>query len=232
MDTVSTGRSGPCFLIADDHAIFAEALRNFLVLRYSVVGIVTDGRKMVEEADRLKPDVVIVDIGMPLLNGLEAARRIHESSPRVKFVFLTMQDNASLAAAALLLGPIAFVLKCSGGAELLKAIDHVLRGQSYLTPRLRPEDWVEAKAKAQESSRELTPRQRDVVQLYAEGRSIKEIAGVLELSEKTIESHKHHIMELYGLKTNAGLVLFALQHGLISTHPDSVGRIRLRNDVA
>ncbi|MES2221821.1 MAG: response regulator transcription factor [Acidobacteriota bacterium] len=229
--TVRT-RSGPRFLIADDHAIFAETFRGFLELHYPVVGIVTDGRKLVVEAVRLKPDVLIVDIGMPLLNGLEAARRIHESCPSIKFVFLTMQDNPNLAAAAMQVGTAAFVLKNSGGEEVLTAIDHVLRGRSYLTPKLRSEDWVEAKARARQFATELTPRQRDVLQLFAEGRSMKEIASVLDLSEKTIEFHKRHIMDSFGVRSNAGLVLFALSHGLISMNPQSVHIPGLHTGVA
>jgi DNA-binding NarL/FixJ family response regulator len=225
-------RLAPRFLIADDHVIFAEAFRGFLELHYPVVGIVTDGRKLLEEAIRLKPDVLIVDIGMPLLNGLEAARRIHETCPGIKFVFLTMQDNPNLAAAAMQVGTSAFVLKHSGGAEVLAAIEHVLRGKSYLTPKLRSEDWVEANARARQFAKELTPRQRDVLQLFAEGRPMKEIAAVLDLSEKTIEFHKRHIMESFGLQSNAGLVLFALRHGLISMNPESAHMSGLHSGVA
>ena len=206
----------PRFIIADDHAIFAEALRTYLERSYSIVGVVQDGRAMVNEAIRLRPDIVVVDVGMPLLNGLDAARRIKEEAPNVKFVFLTMQDDPNLAAAAMELGAVAFVLKHSGGAELLKAIDHVLRGQCYLTPKLRAEDWIALKARARLYSKELTPRQRDIVQLFAEGRSMKEIASLLSLSEKTVEFHKHHVMESFSLKSNADLVLFALKHSLIS----------------
>jgi DNA-binding NarL/FixJ family response regulator len=212
--------SRPRFLIADDHAIFAEALRVLLETTYSVLGVVTDGRAMVAEAARLKPDVIVVDVGMPLVNGLDAARRVREQAPDIKFVFLTMQDDPNLAAAALELGAIAFVLKHSGKQELLQAIDHVLHGKSYLTPRLRAEDWVATKARARQFSKELTPRQREVVQLFAEGRSMKEIAWSLDLSEKTVEFHKHHIMESFNLKSNAELVLFALKRGLISVNPE------------
>jgi DNA-binding NarL/FixJ family response regulator len=220
METTNTGSSRPRFLIADDHAIFAEALRTLLEPKYSVVGIVTDGRAMIAESARLKPDVVVADVGMPLLNGLDAARRIKELTPGIKFVFLTMQDDPNLAAAALELGSIAFVLKHSGKQELMQAIDQVLHGKSYLTPRLRSEDWVAEKTRARQFSKELTPRQREVVQLFGEGRSIKEIAWRLGLSEKTIEFHKHHIMESFNLKNNAELVLFALKCGLISVNPE------------
>jgi DNA-binding NarL/FixJ family response regulator len=202
-------------LIADDHLVFAEALRLLLEKHYTVVGMVADGRTLVTQAARSTPDVVIVDIGMPLLNGLDAAKRIRERLPRVKVVFLTMQDNPNLAAAALDLGAVGFVLKQSAGSELLKAIEEVLHGRNYVTPRLRTEDWAARKARARQYSKELTARQREIVQLCAEGRPIKEIAGHLKLSEKTIEFHKHHIMEAFNLRSNADLVLFALKQGLI-----------------
>jgi DNA-binding NarL/FixJ family response regulator len=131
-----------------------------------------------------------------------------------------MLDDPNLAAAALELGRVAFVLKCSGGQELLKAIEDILHGRSYVSPRLRAEDWVAAKARVRQFSKELTVRQCDVVQLYAEGRSIKEIGAILNLSEKTVEFHKHHIMEAFDLKSNAALVLFALKRGLISVNPE------------
>jgi DNA-binding NarL/FixJ family response regulator len=215
-------RSRVRFLIADDHAIFAETLRVYLADRdYTVLGVVQDGRALLQEAIRLKPDVVIVDVGMPLLNGLDAARRIKEQAPEIKFIFLTMQDDPNLAAAALELGRVAFVLKHSTGSELLKAIDSVMRGQTYLTPKLRAEDWVQAKARARRFSMELTSRQRDVVQLFAEGRSMKQIASLLDLSQKTVEFHKHHIMESFNLHSNADLILFALKQGLISVTPEA-----------
>ena len=153
---------------------------------------------------------------MPLLNGFDAARKINVQAPNIKFVFLTMRDDPNLAASALELGPIGFVLKHSLGEELLKAIDHVLRGKSYLTPKLRAGDCIETKARERQFSKEMTPRRRGIVQLLGEGRSIKEIAGLLDLSEKTVEFHKHHIMKAFNLESNAALVLFALERGLIS----------------
>jgi DNA-binding NarL/FixJ family response regulator len=214
-------RSGARLLIADDHAIFAESLRLLLEKSYTVVGIVTDGRTLVSEAARLKPDVVVVDVGMPLLNGLDAARRAKEQDPNIKIVFLTMKEDPNLAAAALELGSVGFVLKNSAARELQTAIDHVLRNESYLVPQLRAEDWVARKARAQQFSKALTPRQRDVIQLFAEGYPIKQIADQLNLSEKTIEFHKHHIMQSFNLKSNAELVLFALKHDLITIPPNS-----------
>ena len=207
-------------LIADDHVVFGDGLRLLLEKQYTVVGTVADGRALITEALRLKPDVIVVDIGMPLLNGLDAAERVREQLPKVKLVFLTMQDNPNLAAAALELGSAAFVLKHSAGSELLKAIDQVMHGKCYVTPKLRPADWAVQKTRARQYARHLTPRQRDIVQMCAEGRQIKEIAGHLNLSEKTIEFHKHHIMETFNLHSNADLVLFALKEGLISLDPD------------
>ena len=222
MEVVSPGRSPfPLrVLIADDHAMFAEALRAYLEKTYTIIGVVSDGRAMVEAGLNLKPDLIIVDVGMPLLNGLDAARRIREQARNVKFVFLTMQDDPNLAAATLELGTVAFVLKHSAGPELHKAIEHVLHGRPYITPKLRSEDWVEAKARARQYSKELSARQREVVQLLGEGRPLKEIAGLLSLSEKTVEFHKHQIMESFSIKNNADMVLFALKHGLISMNPE------------
>jgi DNA-binding NarL/FixJ family response regulator len=205
----------PQVLIADDHAIVAEALRLLLEKSYRVVGTVSDGRALISAAANLNPDAIVVDIGMPLLNGLDAAQRIREKLPKVKLVFLTMQADPNLAAAAMELGSVAFVLKHSAGSELLNAIEQVLHGKSYLTPKLRSDDWVTMKQRVKQFSKELTTRQREIMQLWAEGHSLKEIGAELNLSEKTVEFHKHHIMEVYNLKSNADLVIFALKQGLI-----------------
>ncbi len=209
----------PSLVIADNHAMFAEALKFYLEKVYRVVGVVTNGRALIAEALRLQPNVIVADVGMPLLNGLDAARRIKAQASKINFIFLTMQDDPNLAAAALELGPIGFVLKSSTGQELLEAIDHVLHGKPYLTPKLRAEDWFATRARARQFSKGLTPRQKDVVQLLAEGRAMKEVAGLLNLSEKTVEFHKQHIRESFNLRSNADLVLFALKQGLISINP-------------
>ena len=216
MQTFRSVTSRTRILIADDHVMFAEALQFFLEKTFTVIGVVTDGRAMIEEAIRLKPDLLVADISMPLLNGLDAARRIHEAVPLTKFIFLTMHNDPNLAAAALEIGQVAFVLKLEGGQALLQAIEQVVHGRSYMTPKLRTTDWVEARARARQYSRDLTKRQRDVVQLFAEGRPVKEIASILDLSEKTVEFHKHHIMEAFNVGSNADLVLFALKRGLIT----------------
>jgi DNA-binding NarL/FixJ family response regulator len=200
--------------------MFAEALSVYLERTFNVIGTVVDGRAMLEESIRLRPDVIVADVAMPLLNGLDAALRIREQAPHVKFVFLTMLDDPNLAAAALELGPVAFLLKRSCGVELLRAIELILHGRQYVTPELKAEDWVATKARARQFSKDLTKRQRDVVQLFAEGRPMKEIAAILNLSEKTVEFHKRHIMDVFNVKSNAYLVLFALKHGLITVDPE------------
>ena len=149
-------------LIADDHTIFAQTLRAYLEKTFRVVGVVADGRALVDEAVRLQPDLVIVDIGMPLLNGFDAARRIKEQAPKIKLVFLTMQVDPNLAAALLEFGRIGFVLKHGDESEPLKAIDSGLNGKPYLT-RLRAEDYLSAKATARGFSKEITQRQRGLL---------------------------------------------------------------------
>lgn len=208
--------SGSRLLIADDHAIFAEVLRGYLERTYIVVGVVSDGPAMVSQAIQLQPDVIVVDVGMPLLNGLDAAWKIRKQVPSTKFIFLMIRGDQNLAAAALGLGPVGFVLKYSTGSELLNAIDNVLRGKSYLTPKLRAEDCVATKARVPRFSKGLTQRQRDILQLYAEGLHINQIAVLLNVSRKTVEFHKYHIMRAFNLRSNADLVLFALKQGLIS----------------
>jgi DNA-binding NarL/FixJ family response regulator len=215
---VHPNRSSTRILIADDHAMFAEGLRVYLEKTFQVIGIVADGRALPAEAVRLKPDVVVTEFAMPPLKALDAVRAIRRQMPNVRLVFLTMYEDANLAAVAIALGRVAVVVKSSGGWELLKAIDEILHGRCYLTPKLRAEDWVAAKARARQFSMELTKRQRDFVQLFAEGRPLKEIAGALDVSEKTVEFHKHRIMVAFDLKSNADLVLFALKRGLIDSN--------------
>jgi DNA-binding NarL/FixJ family response regulator len=220
-----TDNARPRFLIADDHSVFAEALTVFLERTYPVIGTVADGRALIDAALKLRPEVIIVDVAMPILNGLDAARRIKEVTPNVKFIFVTMQADPNLAAAALELGPIGFVLKHATGTELLKSIDHVLHGKPYLSPQMRADDWVSTRARARQFTKELSQRQREIVQLYAEGRPIKEIADLLNLSEKTVEFHKRHIMESFHLKSNAGLILYALKRGLVFADPEPSSRV-------
>jgi DNA-binding NarL/FixJ family response regulator len=210
-------KSRPRVIVADDHGIVAEGIRALLAQACDVVGIVSDGRELLAKAPELVPDVIVLDVGMPLLNGVHAAERLRESLPATKFVFLTMQDDPNLAAAVLNLGAVGFVLKHAAASELLDAVSEVLKGRAYITPKLRAESWAERKSRERQFSKELTPRQLEVLQLLAEGRPMKEIADILKVSEKTVMFHKYHIMESFNLKNNAELVLFALKHHVISS---------------
>ena len=207
----------PRVLIADDHSVVAESLRALLEKSYDVIGIVQNGRQLLADASRLKPDLIVLDISMPLLNGLDAAEQLKPIVPNVRFVFLTVRDDPNLAAAALNLGVVGYVLKASAVSELLKAVTEVLGGKSYVTPKLRPQNWAVQAARAKQFSKELTARQKEVLQLLAEGRPMKEIADILKVSEKTVMFHKYRIMESFNLKSNAELVLFAVKHHLISS---------------
>lgn len=203
----------PRVLIADDHAVVAECLSSILQNSCDVIGIVGDGRELLVEAPKLEPDLIVLDIGMPVLNGIDAAEQLNRFLPNVKFVFLTMQDDSNVAAAALNLGKVGYVLKHSLSTELLLAVSEVLQGKTYVTPRL----WSVQGERARQFSKELTPRQREVLQLLAEGRPMKEVAQILNISEKAIMFHKYRIMALFNLKNNSELVLFALKQSLISS---------------
>jgi DNA-binding NarL/FixJ family response regulator len=216
MQALSPSTVRPRVLIADDHSIVAAGLRLVLEKSCDVIGIIQDGRQLLIEAPKLKPDVIVLDISMPFLNGLDAAERLKPLLPGVKFVFLTMMNDPNLAAAALNLGAVGYVLKESVVSELLKAVSEVLHGKSYVTPRLQAENWAVREARAQQLSKGLTPRQKDVLQLLAEGRRTKEIADILNVSERTVMFHKYHIMQSFNLKSNADLVLLAIKHHLIS----------------
>src|SRR5271156_2826895 len=151
----------PRVLLADDHGVVAEGIRSLLEKQYDVIGVVMDGRALIAEASRVQPDVIVLDVAMPLLNGLDAGKKIREILPNVKLVFLTMQTDPNLAAAALQLGPIGFVLKHSAASELLAAIANVLRGKAYITPRLNPGNWHRSESRAKQFQKELTQRQRE-----------------------------------------------------------------------
>lgn len=212
----SRQRTRSRILVADDHAIVVEGICAILEKSYEVVGVAKDGRELLAKASLLKPDALVVDVNMPLLNGFDAALKVKESLPKIGLVFLTMLDDRNLAAAALEIGAVGYVLKSAAGTELLKAISEVLLGRSYVTPSLKPDNWAVQKERAQQFSRDLSPRQREVLQLLAEGRPMKEVASILSVSEKTVNFHKYHLMHVFNLKNNTDLVLFALNQGLIS----------------
>jgi DNA-binding NarL/FixJ family response regulator len=204
----------PRILMADDHAMILEAFRSLLQSEFDIVGTVTDGRMLLEEFERLHPDVVLLDIAMPLLNGLDAGRQLRAQRKSVKLIYLTMNPNPDLAGEALRLGASGYVLKSSAARELTQAIHEALRGRSYITP-LITRDVVGALIQ-QTPRHELTMRQREVLQLLAEGRSMKEVGAILDLTPRTVAFHKYRMMEQLRLKTSAELVQFAVKQGVVS----------------
>jgi DNA-binding NarL/FixJ family response regulator len=204
-------------LLADDHAMICAGLAKLLEPHYEVVGCVEDGRALLKAADELKPDVVLLDIGMPLLNGLDAGRELRKRMPHVKMIFLTMDSDSYIAAEAFRAGAVAYLLKTSKPSELLQAVHDAVRGVSYVTPQIRRamEDRFIRDPRAL-APKQLTSRQREVLQMLAEGRSMKEIAYVLEIAHRTVRFHKYQIMEELGITTNSDLVKFAMRHGMTS----------------
>ncbi len=219
-------------LLADDHRIVAEGLRRLLEPTYEVVAIVENGRELIAAAKELEPEVIVVDISMPLLNGIDAATQIRNAGIRAKIVFLTMHAEANYARRALATGASAYVLKHSASSELLLAIHRALGGRYFVTPTVAakinrtrtPEDV------SLDALDGLTVRQREVLQLLAEGYSAKQVAAVLEISRRTVEYHKYHIMEILDLHTSAELVQFAVERGLVLQSPTPHSRRqRLKN---
>jgi DNA-binding NarL/FixJ family response regulator len=206
----------PRVLLADDHSLLLTAFTKLLSEVCEVVGEVTDGRAVVAAAETLKPDVVVLDISMPLLNGLEAGRQIKQRLPDVKLVFLTMNEEPEVAAEAFRAGASGYLLKRSAGSELATAIREVAQGRSYITP-LVAHGLVDAllRFNHQQPEPELTSRQREVLQLLAEGMSMKEAAGVLNVAPRTVAAHKYQLMQQLNLKTTAELIQYAVKHGIV-----------------
>jgi len=205
-------------LLADDHRLVAEALKSLLAPEFDLVGVVEDGRALVEAAGTLKPDIIVADVTMPHLNGIDALVRLRQGGDQVPVVFLTMHRDVTFARRALDAGASGFVLKHSAPAELVSAIRAALEGKTWLTPQLAGEvleAMKEGPEKAGGPVASLTPRQREVLQLLAEGRSAKEIASRLGISARTVEFHKYQIMETLDLHTGAELTHFAIKHGLV-----------------
>lgn len=209
-------------LLADDHTIVAEGLASLLEDDFDLIGQVRDGRALVEAARKLRPDVIVSDISMPLLNGLDAVRQIRRAGLPSKLVILTMHADIHLATEAVRAGATGYVLKQSAGEELITAIREVLKGRTYITPLIATDvigtlvDERNAPARRPVS---LTPRQREVLQLVAEGRTMKEIAGILGISTRTAESHKYQMMAALGVATTAELVQYAIRIGVIALTP-------------
>lgn len=220
---VSRSRSKPTVLLADDHTLVLEGIRKLLEPHFDLVGTVEDGRALLEAAKRLKPDVVLADISMPLLNGIDAARQVRKILPGAKIVFLSMHADSSYVTEAFKAGGVGYLLKRSAASELVFAIEEVLKGRFYVTPAVAKDVLRDVFAEVESSRKEppppgrsLTPRQREVLQLVAEGKSIKEIASILDISIKTVEFHKSRIMEELDLHTTADLTKYAVAHGIVS----------------
>jgi len=208
-------------LLADDHAIVLEGLSSLLSADFELVGTVTDGAQLLETTERLRPDVVVTDLSMPGMNGLEVLRRLQTRAVPVKVIVLTMHAEAHLAADALRAGASGFIGKHAAGKELISAIRTVVRGERFITPQLAS-DVLAALAEGRPSGGgSLTTRQREVVSLIAEGRTMKEVAAGLRVSPRTVESHKYQVMQLLGLQTTADLVRYAIEHRLIRLTPQA-----------
>jgi len=208
----------PRVLLADDHRLLLEAFHKLLEPAVTVVGAVADGHALLEAASRLKPDIIVLDIGMPLLNGFEAGRQIKQKMPQVKLIFLTVNEDPDFVTEAFQAGASAYLLKKSIGAELFQAIQQVMNGQTYITPLLENqmvESFVQG-PKRKKTSERLTPRQREVLQLLGEGHSMKQAAAILNVTQRTIAFHKYRMMEELRLKTNADLIQLALKENLVS----------------
>lgn len=206
-------------LLADDHQIVLEGLKNLLEQDFELVGMVMDGKALVNKALKLLPDVIVVDISMPLLNGIEAVRQIRSTDERIKVVFLTMHPDVTYAAMAFDAGASGYVLKNSASRELITAINEAMRGRTYVTPRIAGElmqTYKKSRPGDKQFERKLTHRQEEILQLLAEGHSAKEIANMLSISPRTVETHKYNIMQELNLKTTADLIKFAIKHGLTS----------------
>jgi len=207
-------------LIADDHTLVADLCRNLLEGEFEIVGTVSDGRAMVRAAVELKPDVIVVDIAMPVLNGLDAGQKVKELFPSVKLIFLTMNTDIELAAEAFRRGASGYLLKTCAAKEMLIAVREVLQGRSYMSRTICRDEvnYLRRKEKKLvEADERLTERQREVLQLLAEGKVMKEIGGILNMTPRTVAFHKYRMMEALGARSNAELVRYAVRHHIVST---------------
>jgi len=212
---MSAATTKPRVLLADDHRIVAEGLKSLLTDEFELVGLVEDGRALVSAARDLNPDVIVADISMPHLNGIDAMSPLKRDNPEVRVVFLTMHRDVAYARRALEAGAYGFVLKHSAPAELGLAVRAALQGNTFVTPDLAAELFRKANEKDADPLAAVTPRQREILQLLAQGKSAKAIAAALDLSARTVEFHKYTLMESLGLANSAELIRFAIKHGLV-----------------
>jgi DNA-binding NarL/FixJ family response regulator len=215
-------------LIADDHKLLAEACKAMLEPEFQVVGIVTDGRSLVKAAETLKPDVIILDISMPHLNGLDAGEQAKHTRPSIKLVFLTMHLEADVAAEAFRRGASGYVLKQSAAEELLLAVRKVSQGASYLSPLVAKETvtFLLNRRKPLAEEKHLTRRQNEILQLLVEGMSMKQVANVLDVKPGTVAFHKYRMMEALDIKTNAALLEYAIKRQMMSSQLQPSSSIR------
>jgi DNA-binding NarL/FixJ family response regulator len=211
--------SRPRILIADDHTLVAELCQKLFETEFDVVGVVSDGQSLLRAAAQLKPDVIVVDVAMPILNGLDAGQQAKEMLPAVKLVYLTMNSDVEVAAEAFERGASGYLLKTCAVAEMVVAVREVLRGKSYISQGLSRDAidclrWQNRKL-VQEEER-LTGRQRQVLQLLAEGKVMKEVAGILNMKARTVAYHKYRMMEALGAKSNAELVKYAVRNHIVA----------------
>ncbi|MBP1623505.1 MAG: two component transcriptional regulator, LuxR family [Acidobacteria bacterium] len=212
----------PRILLADDHTFLLQACQKMLEPDFEIPAVFTDGRALLKAAPALKPDAIVLDIGMPLLNGLDAARELKIVIPQAKLIFLTMYPDPDLAREAISAGASAYLLKTSAASELVKAIREALKGRVYVTPAIARamQDSFIQNPETKHVSRELTARQREVLQLLAEGRPMKEAAYILKVSARTIAFHKYRMMEQLGFKSSAELIQFAVNQHLVAQRPE------------
>jgi len=203
----------PTVLIADDHKILTEGLVSLLKGRFDVVGTVADGQALIDAAEKLRPDVIITDVSMPSLSGLDALSRLKRHGVDSKVIILTMHGESGVAAQAIKAGAAGFLVKDSAGEELVEAIESVLHGRVYLTPAVT-RGVIETLQRPDTTQIELTPRQREVLRLIVQGQRMKEIGGTLSLSTRTVETHKYEMMRALGVQSTAELVRWAITHGL------------------
>jgi len=207
----------PRIFIADDHTLVLEALQKLLEPKYEIVGTAPNGLSLLQDAPPLKPDVIVIDLIMPLLSGLEAGRQLKTLMPTVKLIYLTMNEDPEIARKAMQERASGYLLKSAAASELFQAVQVALKGGSYVSPRVAKgmEEAFIRDPEARDKERTLTPRQREVIQLLAEGKSMKEAADILDITPRTIAFHKYQVMENLGIKSTAKLIQFAIENHIL-----------------
>jgi DNA-binding NarL/FixJ family response regulator len=210
-------KNRPRILLADDHTMLLDAFQRLLEPRCEIVGVAGDGRALIDLATSTRPDVIVLDISMPGLNGMDACVQLRKKMPDTRLVFLTVNEDPDVAAEAISLGASGYLLKSSASAELFTAIELALAGKTYITPLVTKGEPLDVflRQAAKPGVEKLTARQREVLQLLAEGRAMKEVADLLHVTARTVAFHKYTIMEQLGLKTSSELVQYALEHGML-----------------